>query len=231
MHTFFHSLCAHLCAYLLLVRACNQGNGAGRSFRLGDYLAAGGGWEPVLGSSGPAGEFWLQRSAPRRPGPLAGRLAAPLQHRWRWKQGRVSESCQSFLVCEGFVCCSTLCALIESVRHRTYKQLRNDISLLLWTAWWRKKCEWHSDGIFMCGRYCWGHKHTLTVHVEPTDYCILLALNSKTKHFLESPVEYDFLFASQWTFVILFALLFVCTCGKIWQHLTFFKCINILRRH
>lgn len=230
MHTFFHSLCAHLCAHLLLVRARNQGHGAGRSVRLGDYLAAGRGWEPVLGSSGPAGEFWLQRSAPRCPGPLAGRLAAPLQCRWRWKQGRVSESHQSFSVCEGFVCCTTLCALIESVRHGTYQQLQNDISLLLRTAWWRKKCEWHSDGIFMCGRYCRGHKHTLTVHVEPTDYCILLALISKTKHFLESPVEYDFLFASQWTLVILFALLFVCTCEKIWENLTFFKCINILQR-
>lgn len=85
MYAFFYSVSSlylHVSfVCLLLVLACNQGSGAGRSVGLGDHLPASGGREPVLGSSSPAGEFWLQRSAPRSSGPLAGWLAAPLQRR------------------------------------------------------------------------------------------------------------------------------------------------------
>lgn len=109
MYAFFYSVSSlylHVSfVCLLLVLACNQGSGAGRSVGLGDHLPASGGREPVLGSSSPAGEFWLPRSAPRSSGPLAGWLAAPLQRRWRWEQGRVSETIVvSALFCDRYIC-------------------------------------------------------------------------------------------------------------------------------
>lgn len=85
------SLCNFMCVFLCPVHACvAQRSGAGGSVRPGGHLSASGGWEPVFGSAGPAAQLRLQRSAPGRSGPVAGRLTAPLQRRWRRKQGRVS---------------------------------------------------------------------------------------------------------------------------------------------
>lgn len=80
-------MCAFLCPVLAPV---SQPSGAGGSVRPGGHLSAGGGWEPAFGSSGPAAQLWLQRSAPDRSGPVTGRLTAALQHSRRWQQGWVS---------------------------------------------------------------------------------------------------------------------------------------------
>lgn len=183
----------------------------------------------MLGSSSPAGEFWLQRPAPRSSGPLAGRLAAPLQCRRRWKQGRVSGSSVGqrtlFYVKDALVCLGGKCEW-QTRDHFLVSSSFTVTTIHFWEQFWQLGSV--SDTLvflFAVGDFSeiiwkW-HKHTLTVGVEPTDSCILWALiclrkSKTTKHNtpLKSPIEHYFLPACQWVCIVLSSsCVYVCWNG------------------